>query len=60
VGPRGHREDSGATTYVSDGIHRASTDLKPGTSAVWGPQMGPQAAEMAGGCWFSNRSPRLP
>ena len=26
-------------TYVPDGIRRVSTDVKPGTSAVWGPQM---------------------
>jgi hypothetical protein len=33
-------------TYVQDSIHRVSTDVKPGMSAVWGPQMGPQAAEI--------------
>lgn len=30
----------------------------PGMGAVWGPQMGPQAAEIPRVYWLSNRSPR--
>jgi hypothetical protein len=54
-----HRPDSPEQhTCVRDGIHRAFTCAKPGMDAVWGPQMGPQAAEIPRVYWFSNRSPR--
>lgn len=31
---------------MQDGIHKVSTDVKPDIDAVWGPQIGPQAAEI--------------
>jgi hypothetical protein len=49
----------GKHTCVRDGVHSASTGVKPGVGAVLGPQMGPQTPRKPLRKANSNRSPRF-